>query len=105
MRRVSAYLVGLVVVFGLAILVLPVLAQGGYELSWWTVDGGGGLLSDSSSGYALVGTVGQSDAKVWSGDGYTLAGGFWGGALIDYTVYLPLTLKDHMSISPATGGQ
>ena len=32
---------------------------GSYNLSWWTVDGGGAALG---GGYALVGTAGQADA-------------------------------------------
>jgi hypothetical protein len=28
-----------------------------------------------------------------SGGGYTLNGGFWGGAALNYNIYLPLVLK------------
>ena len=67
---------------------------GGYDLSWWTVDGGGGTLRDGASGYTLSGTAGQADAATWQGQGYALAGGFWGGALpVEYVVYLPLVLR------------
>jgi len=39
--------------------------------------------------------VGQPDAGVLSGGGYTLAGGFWpGGAAARYGVYLPLVLRN-----------
>jgi hypothetical protein len=75
------------------------LAQGGYALSWWTVDGGGGFLSDPGNGYTLMGTISQPDAKVWSGGGYTLIGGFWGAmAMVDHTVYLPVTLRNYVPI-------
>jgi hypothetical protein len=63
-----------------------------YDLSWWTVDGGGGTLTDGGA-YTLSGTAGQFDAAVWSGETYTLAGGFWGGLLGDRVVYLPLVLR------------
>ena len=53
----------------------------GYDLSWWTVDGGGRTGGSQTHPYALGSTIGQHDATVWQGDGYTLAGGFWGGAL------------------------
>jgi len=55
-----------------------VLAQtgGGFDLSWWTVDNGGGSLS--GDGYTLLNTMGQPDAATLSGGGYTLYGGFWG---------------------------
>lgn len=42
---------------------------------------------------ALSLNASQPDAAVWSGGGYTLAGGFWGGALVEYRVYLPLVLR------------
>ena len=84
-------------VLSLAVLLLPVaaaLAQpGGYDLSWWTVDGGGGTLENGS--YTLSGTIGQPDAAAWQGGGYTLAGGLWGGRAgpVAYDVYLPLVLR------------
>ncbi len=55
---------------------------GGYELPWFTVDGGGGV-STSTAGYAVVGTIGQPEAsQVLQGGNYTLAGGFWGWAAV-----------------------
>ena len=66
----------------------------GYTLDWWTVDGGGQTAPDGS-GYTLSGTIGQPDADGWSGGGYTLSGGFWGGGGVEYTVYLPLILRNH----------
>jgi len=67
---------------------------GGYDLSWSTIDGGGYTWSEGG-GYSLGGTAGQPDAGVLSGGGYTLAGGFWGGAAAQYQVYLPLVLRNH----------
>jgi cell division septation protein DedD len=48
-----------------------------YDLSWNTVDSGGGTSSGGS--YELSGTIGQPDAGMLSGGSYTLLGGFWGG--------------------------
>ncbi len=46
----------------------------GYDLSWFTVDDGGG---ESSGGeYTLTDTLGQHDAEVHGGGDYTLQGGF-----------------------------
>ena len=80
-------------------LLLPLglvgLAQGGYELSWWTVDGGGQMYS-LGGGYELGGTIGQPDAGVLTGGGYTLGGGFWrGGAVVSppLRAYLPLVVR------------
>ncbi len=73
------------------------LAQGnGYNLSWWTVDSGGG--SSSGGGYSLSGTIGQADAGRLNGGGYSLSGGFWFGqgpatSPGQVKVYLPLLLK------------
>jgi hypothetical protein len=91
-RKVVPFVLPLVV---LLLLVAVALAQsGGYDLSWWTVDGGGGTLAGGS--YTLSGTAGQPDAAVWQGDGYTLSGGFWGGAgPAAYDVYLPLVLRNY----------
>ena len=64
-----------------------------YDLSWWTVDGGSGGIG-SPDGYTLEGTIGQPDAgPALAGGDYTLIGGFWGGALARYVVYLPLVLR------------
>jgi hypothetical protein len=70
-----------------------------YDLSWWTVDGGGGTFSQGGS-YSLGGTIGQPDAGLMSGGIYTLGGGFWGGGSLtsgpgSEAVYLPLILKNH----------
>ncbi len=69
------------------------LAQSGgsYTLDWFTVNGGG---KSGGGSYALVGTIGQSNAGAMSGGSYTLMGGFWGGAASNYNVYLPLVLKN-----------
>ena len=66
---------------------------GGYDLSWHTVDGGGGPLSNGP--YALNGTIGQPDAGALSGGGYTLLGGFWGGGAPAALrkAYLPVVVR------------
>jgi uncharacterized repeat protein (TIGR01451 family) len=48
-----------------------------YELSWWTVDGGG-TTNATGGTYTLSGTVGQPDAGgPYAGAPYTLHSGFW----------------------------
>ena len=78
----------------LAITVLVVasaaLALGGENISRWVVAGGGG--QSVGGGYALNGTLGQTEAgPTMSGGDYTLSGGFWGGeaTTVPY-IYLPL---------------
>ncbi len=87
---------------GLALLLclsvaVPVWAQsgGGYNLTWSTIDGGGGTSAGGI--YALSGTAGQPDAgPAMRGGGYTLVGGFWSGGA-SFTsrraIYLPLVLR------------
>ncbi|MBN1179731.1 MAG: hypothetical protein JXD18_10985 [Anaerolineae bacterium] len=74
------------------------LAQtgGGYDLTWWTVDGGGGTVS--SAAYELAGTIGQSDVGVvLSGGEFTLYSGFWSSGTTQYMIYLPLILRGSSS--------
>lgn len=85
--------------FGLAVCLVVALtggvaAQEGYDLSWWTVDGGGGMFSTGGN-YSLGGTIGQPDAGLLAGPGYTLAGGFWSGGGQLYRVYLPLVMRSY----------
>jgi len=48
-----------------------------YELSWHTIDGGGGRSIGGP--YVLTGTTGQPDAGGMRGGDYELRGGFWPG--------------------------
>jgi hypothetical protein len=64
-----------------------------YEISWWTVDGGGST-SSSGGGYALGGTIGQSDTGIASGGDYVLSGGFWTWWR-EYAIFLPLALRGY----------
>ncbi len=52
-------------------------ANGQYELSWYTIDGGGGRSSGGD--FTLTGTIGQPDAAYSAGGSYELLGGFWPG--------------------------
>jgi hypothetical protein len=63
----------------------------GYDLTWYTIDGGGG--SSSGGGYTLQGTVGQPDTGLWAGSDYVLLSGFWGGGVTHHRIYLPLILR------------
>ncbi len=87
-------LLGLVGLLALVLLsIIVVAADNGYDLSWWSIDGGGGASLGGS--YTLDGTLGQPDAgSPSSGGGYTLAGGFWHGSVIVqpgmFRFFLPL---------------
>lgn len=95
--------IGLLAVPALVLLALSghsVQAQfgGGYELTWTTVDTGGGTVT--SGAYSLDSTIGQAEAgAAASGGAYTLSGGVWGGSggvtplPGGKRVYLPMLLR------------
>ncbi len=63
----------------LLVLILSLPAPADYEISWSTIDGGGGRSTGGD--YALIGTIGQPDPGEMAGGDYKLSGGFWPGAL------------------------
>ena len=70
----------IVVIMGLlGFKTIPLSAQSGgdYDLSWSTIDGGGG--TSSGGNYVLSGTVGQPDTGQTASCEYHLSGGFWLG--------------------------
>lgn len=87
----------------LVLLVVALIAPGvqaqvgsGYDLTWATVDGGGGAASHAGSGYVVMGTIGQPEpGPILTGGDYLLVGGFWsGGSITRFEVYLPLVLRN-----------
>ncbi len=60
-------------------LSLPVMSMsdGDYEISWSSIDGGGGRSSGGD--YSLVSTIGQPDAAYSQGGDYEMLGGFLPG--------------------------
>lgn len=71
-------------------------ASPSYDLTWWTIDGGGST-SVGGNGYTLCSTIAQPDAGLLAGGHYSLNGGFW--YAIDkaepeeITVYLPVIVR------------
>ena len=62
-----------------------------YELSWHTIDGGGG--QSTGGPYVLTGTIGQPDAAYSAGGPYEVLGGFWPGGpvcLVEFEDYARL---------------
>lgn len=70
---------------------------GEYEISFYTIDGGGG--TSSGGVYEVTGTIGQHDASepisggIFSLFGGFRGGGFRGGGFLDYFNFLPLVLR------------
>ena len=90
-KSILLYLYLILLVLGLT---SPVMAETSdtYDLSWWTVDGGGANALTSGS-YTLSGTIGQPDAGSLSAGDYSLAGGFWAGILARLQNFLPMIKK------------
>lgn len=63
----------------LFLLISVALAQGGYDLSWHVIAGGGGQMQSAS--YTLIGTVGQPSAGTMTMSSSALCSGFWCGYL------------------------
>lgn len=74
--RLMIMLVVVILVAGLAFSAAR--AATGYEVTWYTFDGGGGV--SSSPAYTVMGSIGQPDAGYHTGGtglAYVLTGGFW----------------------------
>jgi hypothetical protein len=84
---------------GLLVVALPALAQTGddYELSWWTVAGGGGISESDDQEYMLTGTIGQPATEALSEGEFSLVGGFLANesaaAGAGGGVYLPIIIR------------
>ena len=85
----------------LTTLFVSTCAGADYEISWYTIDGGGGTSSGGQ--YALTGTIGQPDADWSSAGDYELLGGFWPGgplcfvAFDDFARFAELWLADDVT--------
>ncbi len=56
-------------------------ANAQFDISWFTVDGGGGYSAGGA--FELEGTIGQHDAgSVMTGGNFSLSGGFWAGGSV-----------------------
>lgn len=71
--------------FGLVALAMacaaPASLAQAFDLSWFTIDGGGAVLSTGGV-FELGGTIGQPDAGVMTGGSFELVGGFWAAAVV-----------------------
>ena len=91
MKRAVLRIIGLGIVFCMmSAVAASIVAAADYDLSWFTVDGGGGTSSGGT--YELTGTIGQADATAASaitGGGYALTGGFWSFTFQTCTTFSP----------------
>ena len=60
-------------------LTSPALGQ--LDLRWFTIDSGGQMFGAGGT-FQMGSTIGQPDAGILSGGGFTLSGGFWFGGTV-----------------------
>lgn len=81
----------------LLLTTMTVAAQSGgtVDLTWSSIDGGGGV--SSGNGFTLISTIGQGEAGTLQGGPYTLSGGFLAGSslplMTNYRVHLPVIVR------------
>lgn len=102
MKRIQIMVVTALVA-SLLLIATPALAQegDGYELSWWSLTGGGGNSEDDAQEYSLTGVIGQVATESLADGDFTVTGGIFtnesakasssGGA---FDVFLPIILRD-----------
>ena len=67
------------ILLAIAVSLSAAVAPAQFEISWQTIDGGGGMSSVGGT-LELAGTIGQPDAQMppsMSGGAFELTGGFW----------------------------
>jgi len=64
-----------------AMLGLTSPALGQLDLSWFTINSGGQMFGAGAT-FQMGSTIGQPDAGILSGGGFTLSGGFWFGGTV-----------------------
>ncbi|MBI1825497.1 MAG: hypothetical protein HY287_10080 [Planctomycetes bacterium] len=72
MRRKSSPICGFAII---CTACAAVLAADNFEITWFTIDGGGGKSTGGQ--FELQGTIGQPDAGKLAGGQFELTGGFW----------------------------
>ena len=94
---------GPIVLIVVLILLSPVISVSGgdYEISWSTIDGGGGRSSGGP--YTLTGTIGQPDAAWSSGGQYELLGGFLPGGPLCFVDFESFARFAEYWLEPGTG--
>jgi hypothetical protein len=74
---------------------------GQYEISWYTIDGGGGRSSGGD--FTLTGTIGQPDAAYSAGPNFELLGGFWPGGPLCFVDFEHFARFAEQWLLPGTG--
>jgi len=86
-KTIQAIFITLFLTFMTLVVITNAQTGGGYDLTWSTIDGGGG--SSSGGSFLLNGSIGQPDAGALSGGDYNLQGGFWHSNCVPPAVVTP----------------
>jgi len=86
----------------LLVLVMSLSAIADYEISWRTIDGGGGTSSGGQ--YTLSGTIGQPDADFSGGGSYEVLGGFWTGGPLCMVNFIDFSMFAEWWLMPCNPG-
>jgi hypothetical protein len=78
------------------LLVLVSMSSAGsstqYAIEWDVASAGGAPMTSST--YGLAGAIGQPAQGISISPDYVLCAGYWCGIDVDYTIYLPIVLRD-----------
>ena len=93
MHRTRTIALVIVLLSSLVLVSASGAASSGQYTIDWDISSAGGTPMQSSS-YGLAGTIAQPVSGVSSSSSYILCAGYWCGVDVDYTIYLPLILRD-----------
>ncbi|MGC9398425.1 MAG: hypothetical protein ACP5HM_04745 [Anaerolineae bacterium] len=88
---VAGLLIGSLVVTGAALA----MESSNYALDWFTPLTGSGGGAANSTNYAINFTVGQAVIGASDSDSYVTCLGYWCGAAVEHSIYLPLVLRNY----------
>jgi hypothetical protein len=76
-------------------------AEGAYNISQYTIDGGGGTSAGGQ--YELTGTIGQPDAAYSESGRYEVLGGFWPGGPLCFVDFKDFARFAELWLETGTG--
>ncbi len=89
-RKFICSMCALIILLAARYSLVAAQTDGGFDLTWNTVDGGSGVSTGGV--FEVSGTIGQAEAGTLNGGGFMLNGGFWVSST-SYQLHLPLILR------------
>ncbi len=92
-KRFTTTLLAAILCVALITGIAQAMSSTNYRLDWFTpLTGTGG--SANSTNYAVSFTVGQSASGAFTGTNYGACLGYWCESAVEYSVYLPVVLRN-----------